>query len=54
MLLLSDMVAWATRIAARYVPAGQAEAYGRRNGVAGELLCRLRLDRLRGERDIAL
>jgi PPOX class probable F420-dependent enzyme len=50
----SDMVAWATRIAARYVPEGQAAAYGRRNGVPGELLCRLRLERVRGEREIAL
>jgi hypothetical protein len=48
------MVAWATRIAARYVPEGQAAAYGRRNGVPGELLCRLRLERVRGEREIAL
>jgi PPOX class probable F420-dependent enzyme len=49
-----DMVEWATRIAARYVPAGRAEEYGRRNGVPGELLCRLRMERIRGERDIAL
>jgi PPOX class probable F420-dependent enzyme len=49
-----DMVEWATRIAARYVPAGRAEEYGRRNAVPGELLCRLRMERIRGERDIAL
>ena len=49
-----DMVEWATRIAARYVPDGRADEYGRRNGVPGELLCRLRMERIRGERDIAL
>jgi PPOX class probable F420-dependent enzyme len=31
----------ATRIAARYVPADQVEAYGERNSVAGELLIRV-------------
>jgi PPOX class probable F420-dependent enzyme len=49
-----DMVEWATRIAARYVPAGRADEYGRRNGVPGELLGRLRMERIRGERDIAM
>ncbi len=48
-----DLVEWATKIAARYVPAGQAEDYGRRNGVPGELLVRLRMDRVSGERDLA-
>jgi hypothetical protein len=38
-----DLVDWATRIAARYVPKGEAEAYGQRNGVPGEWLCRLRI-----------
>jgi PPOX class probable F420-dependent enzyme len=32
---------WATRIGARYMGADQAEAYGRRNAVAGELLVRV-------------
>ena len=49
-----DMVDWATRIAQRYVPAGRADEYVRRNGVPGELLGRLRMERIRGERDIAL
>jgi PPOX class probable F420-dependent enzyme len=48
-----DLVAWATKIAERYVPAGQAERYGRRNGVPGEMLCRMKIDRLIGEKDIA-
>lgn len=33
---------WATRIAARYMEEAQADAYGRRNAVAGELLVRVR------------
>lgn len=50
----SDLVDWAIRLAARYVPAGQAEGYGTRNAVDGEMLCRLRVERATGERDIAL
>jgi PPOX class probable F420-dependent enzyme len=50
----SDLLAWSTRIAERYVPAGQAEEYGQRNAVDTEMLCRLRIDRLTGFRDIAL
>jgi PPOX class probable F420-dependent enzyme len=49
-----NLVEWTTRIAARYVPAGRAEEYGRRNAVPEELLCRLRIERLTGNRDIAL
>ncbi len=49
-----DLLGWATRIAERYVPAGRAAEYGARNGVPGEMLCRLRLDRVTGGRDIAL
>jgi PPOX class probable F420-dependent enzyme len=32
---------WATRIGGRYMGADQAEAYGRRNGVEGELVVRI-------------
>src|SRR5262249_52894999 len=49
-----DIVEWATRIAARYVPPERAITYGQRNGVPGEMLCRLRIDRIVGERDVAL
>jgi PPOX class probable F420-dependent enzyme len=45
---------WTTTIASRYVPAGRADEFGRRNAVTDELLCRLRVERLTGERDIAL
>lgn len=49
-----DLLHWATRIAERYVPDGRAAEYGRRNAVEGELLCRLRLDRVTGATEIAL
>jgi PPOX class probable F420-dependent enzyme len=49
-----NFVAWATRLAERYVPAGQADEYGRRNAVPGEMLCRLNLRHVAGVRDIAL
>lgn len=48
-----ELLAWATRIAERYVPAGRAEEYGRRNGAEGELLCRLKPERVTGISDIA-
>lgn len=40
------LVEWATRIAARYMGAELAESYGRRNGVPGELLVRVRPTRV--------
>jgi PPOX class probable F420-dependent enzyme len=36
-----ELVAWATRIAARYVGKEQAEDYGKRNGDSGVLLVRV-------------
>jgi PPOX class probable F420-dependent enzyme len=38
---LDTMRYWATRIAARYMGEDQADAYGRRNAVPGELLVRV-------------
>jgi PPOX class probable F420-dependent enzyme len=49
-----DLLEWSTRIAARYVPVEQADAYGRRNAVPSELLCRLRVEHVTGFVDIAL
>jgi PPOX class probable F420-dependent enzyme len=49
-----DMLAWTTRLAERYVPARRAREYGERNAVDGEMLCRLRMERISGARDIAL
>jgi PPOX class probable F420-dependent enzyme len=39
---LDDLLVWATRIGARYMGAENAEAFGRRNAVPGELLVRIR------------
>ena len=36
-----ELLAWATRIGGRYMGADQAEAYGRRNGVAPEMIVRV-------------
>src|SRR5690349_12531171 len=38
---LDDLRAWATRLGGKYMGEDQAEAFGARNGVEGELLCRL-------------
>lgn len=38
---LDAMLAWATAIGRRYMGEGLAEAFGRRNAVAGELLLRV-------------
>ncbi len=37
----ADLLHWATRIGGRYMGADQAEQYGARNGVPGELLVRV-------------
>ncbi|GAA2644722.1 PPOX class F420-dependent oxidoreductase [Streptomyces lunalinharesii] len=42
---LSDVRHWAARIAARYMGEDRAEEYGARNGVPGELLVRVRIDK---------
>jgi len=44
---------WATLIAARYMGEDQAQAYGNRNAVAGELLVRVTPSSIVGETDIA-
>jgi PPOX class probable F420-dependent enzyme len=48
-----DLLEWTTRIAARYVGAEQAAAYGRRNAVPSELLVRVRANRVIAEFDVA-
>ncbi|GAA1807663.1 PPOX class F420-dependent oxidoreductase [Planosporangium flavigriseum] len=49
----ADMVAWTTRIAERYVPAGKAHEYGELNAQGDQLLCHLHMEHLTGVRDIA-
>lgn len=48
-----ESLAIATRIGGRYMGAGHAEAFGRRNAVPGELLVRVTPTRIFGERDVA-
>jgi PPOX class probable F420-dependent enzyme len=54
---LSDDVAevrkWATVLGGRYMGAERADAFGARNGVPGELLVRLRAEKVTAMRDIA-
>ncbi len=48
----TDLLASATTIAARYMGADRAEEFGRRNGVPGELLVRLRPTKVVAELDM--
>ncbi|MER8099438.1 MULTISPECIES: PPOX class F420-dependent oxidoreductase [unclassified Kitasatospora] len=51
---LSEVRAWATRIAARYMGEDVAEQYGARNGVPGELLVRVKIEKVSAEHGVAL
>jgi PPOX class probable F420-dependent enzyme len=50
---LADVRAWATRIAERYMGADRAEEFGARNGVPGELLVRLRVEKVTAIADLS-
>lgn len=50
---LDELRHWATIIAGRYMGEAQAEAFGKRNAVAGELLIRVTPTSIHGETDIA-
>jgi PPOX class probable F420-dependent enzyme len=50
---LDELLYWATRIGGRYMGADLAEAYGKRNGVPGELLVRVTPTKVVFEKDIA-
>lgn len=50
---LDEVRAWAARIGGRYMGADQADAYGARNGVPGELLVRLTIQKHAGELNVA-
>ena len=50
---LEELRHWATLIGGRYMGVDRAEAYGARNGVAGELLCRLRPTRIASAENVA-
>ncbi|MFC4854291.1 PPOX class F420-dependent oxidoreductase [Actinophytocola glycyrrhizae] len=50
---LDEMLTWAIRLAGRYMGAGQAESFGKRNAVAGELLIRARITKVVALAEIA-
>jgi PPOX class probable F420-dependent enzyme len=50
---LEDLRHWATRIGARYMGEERAEEFGARNGVPGELLVRVPIDKVVAVRDLA-
>ena len=47
------LLPWTTRIASRYVAPGQADVYGKRNAVEGELLVRVPLMKVIAQKGIA-
>ena len=48
-----ELLRWATRIGGRYMGAGRAEEYGRRNGVPPELVVRVTPTRIVAKIEIA-
>ena len=48
-----ELLRYATAIGGRYMGADRAEEYGARNGVAGELVCRLRPTKIISAADLA-
>ncbi|GAB2807235.1 PPOX class F420-dependent oxidoreductase [Streptomyces chlorus] len=48
-----DLVRWATRIAGRYMGQDRAEEFGARNGVPGELLVRVAVEKVLSEKGVA-
>jgi PPOX class probable F420-dependent enzyme len=50
---LDDLLHWATRIGSRYMGEERANEFGRRNAVPGELLVRLKPERVIAETGVA-
>jgi PPOX class probable F420-dependent enzyme len=50
---LDEMLDWATRIGGRYMGADQAERFGRRNAVDGELLVRVTPTKVVAHKNVA-
>jgi PPOX class probable F420-dependent enzyme len=49
----NDLLKWATKIAARYMGQENAEIYGKRNSVEGELLLRIRPTKIIAQKAVA-
>jgi len=50
---LDEMLPWAVRIGERYMGSDDAEQFGRRNAVEGELLVRMRVTRTVAQKDVS-
>ena len=50
---LDELLAWTTRIAARYMGEDRAEEFGRRNAVPSEMLVRVRPERVIAQVELA-
>lgn len=50
---LDELLLWATKLGARYMGSARAVEFGRRNAVPGEMLVRLRPDRVIAQADLA-
>ena len=50
---VDELLRWATALGARYMGAEVADDFGRRNAVSGELLVRVKVDRVVARADIA-
>ncbi len=50
---LAESLIWATRIGGRYMGEDQAEAFGKRNSVEGEILVRLTPTKIIAQKDLA-
>ncbi len=49
----AENLKWATRIGARYMGQDQAEAFGKRNSIPGELLVRVRVHKIVAQKELA-
>ena len=50
---LAEVKKWATVIGSRYMGTDQAEAFGERNGVEGELLVRVKIDKIVAKKEMS-
>ena len=50
---LAEVKKWATVIGGRYMGTDQAEAFGERNGVEGELLVRVKIDKIVAKKEMS-
>lgn len=48
-----DRYTWAARIGGRYMGADRADEFGQRNGVEGEYIVRLKLDKVIAHKDVS-